>query len=242
MEDRIRRPDLDRSGPIRDPLSAAAPPPGAEAGGPVDGGQAASPTVDEVVARAVRVGYQVIEENIRQGCIAAQRVRSNDYRMSDIPDDASKTIARLAQLTLQLSTTWFDVIAATMRDPALQSAFACKPEDVARARPERRADGAPASAVVAVGFSVRGSRSVEVMPVSLQSLDSPALPTIGGLYSPDPNLPAIRKAVFRVAADGSGPVVEIHVPDDHPPGVYHGVIIDRDSQRPLGTLTVRVLP
>jgi hypothetical protein len=242
-DDRNRRPVPERLGPNRDPFSAAGPPPSAGGGGPAGGGQAAHPTVDEVVAQAVRAGYQVIEDNIKQGCVAAQRIRRNDYQVSDIPDDATRATKRLLQLTRELSTTWFDLIAAAMRDPALQNAFACKPEDAERNGREGHTGGTPPPPAVLVGCSVRPSkRQVVVMPLTLQSLGGPAVPTIGGLHSPDPALPPIRNAVFRRAADGSGPLVEIHVPADHPPGIYHGVVVDGDSQRPLGTLTVTVLP
>jgi len=205
----------------------------------MDGDQATSPTVDEVVAQAVRMGYHVIEENIQQGRLAAERVRNNDYRASDMSDDAANAAKRLVRLARELSTTWFDLIAAAMRDPGLQSALARPTEAATQARHARERMQATAVPVASI---VRSSRQVEVMPLTLQAPDGPAVPTITGLYSTDPRLPPITTVVFRIASDKRGPLVEIYVLDDQPPGTYNGVVVDSDSQRPLGTLTVRVLP
>ena len=93
-EERMRRSDPARDASIRSSWAGRA-----NAGSNHPAPDAA---VDEVVAHAVRVGYQVIGENIRQGRVAADRLRAGDYSMRELPDELGQLSRRLLQLTRDL--------------------------------------------------------------------------------------------------------------------------------------------
>jgi hypothetical protein len=61
-----------------------------------------------------------------------------------------------------------------------------------------------------------------------------------GLRAVDPGKPPLTEVAF-IAAQGHGPpTLRILVPDDQPPGIYSGVIVDRESGETRGTLTVGI--
>lgn len=144
-------------------------------------GGGASP-VEQVMADTVRTGYEVIEENIRHGRQAAERLRLGTYRSEDLPDDMAMVVNRLLRLGMDLSTTWFQLIAAVLRDPRLATAFeSTGGGSTAAARP-------PARSTVRrpprIHYRVRCSRpyDIEFIP---HELSGPTLPVVAGLYAPD---------------------------------------------------------
>ena len=49
--------------------------------------RAPDPKVSDAVAHAVKMGYDVITENIRQGREAAERFRQGEYSVREVPGD-----------------------------------------------------------------------------------------------------------------------------------------------------------
>jgi hypothetical protein len=45
---------------------------------------------------------------------------------------------------------------------------------------------------------------------------------------------------FRSEIGSEVPILSVKVSNDQPPGQYTGVIVDADSNEPVGTLTIRV--
>lgn len=233
--DRITRPPPARETPFRNSWTGT---------GPMGGNQPpADAAVDEVVAHAVRIGYQVIGENIRQGRRAADRFSAGDYGVRDVPNDLTQLSTRLLQLTRDLSATAFDLFGAVLRDPTLRSAL--QRNDAPRA-PSGFADW-PAPGVPPEGRRVpltcdfRGARHAVAAPAALRYADQPTTLSVAGLWSPNQSLPPLRKISFSAAADGYGVVATIVIPDDQPAGTYSGVVCDGITHLPLGTLTVQVL-
>ena len=214
--------------------AAAQPLAGRPAEGPFGGG--ASP-VEQVMADTVRTGYEVIEENIRHGRQAAERLRLGTYRSEDLPDDMAMVVNRLLRLGMDLSTTWFQLIAAVLRDPRLATAFeSTGGGSTAAARP-------PARSTVRrpprIHYRVRCSRpyDIEFIP---HELSGPTLPVVAGLYAPDRGASPIHVRFEREINGGLAIVTD--VPDDQPPATYSGAVIDRDTHEPIGTLRLKIDP
>ena len=197
---------------------------------------AADAPVDEVVAHAVRVGYQVIGENIRQGKTAANRIATGDYAVRDVPGELTQISLQLLQLTREMSTTAFDLIGAVLRDPTLQNAI--RGANPAPQAPARAATGN----TVPLTYNIRGNRNVVAEQGTLQHPEQATSLTVAGLLSPNPALAPLNNVTFTASPDGYGITANIVVPDDHPPGTYSGVICDGKTHKPLGTLTVQVMP
>ena len=63
---------------------------------------------------------------------------------------------------------------------------------------------------------------------------------VHALRAVDPQKARLSDVGFRPAADGQPPTLWITVPQGQPAGVYSGVIVDEQSSRPVGTLSVRI--
>lgn len=253
-DDRVRRPEPGRDGPWRAPFRPASP----AAGVPLP----ANETVSETVAHAVRLGYDVIGENIRQGRVAASRFRHGDYNVRDVPYDLTRLSIRLLNLTREMSTTTFDLLDRLLNDPNTlgagprpgpanpapppfypatpaatpSSSVASGPDGVARA-PVR-----PGGPTLTCQFT--GSRHATLKQGLLSRPEQPTRPeslTVTPLASIDPTVKAIAGVTFAASAHGADVVAHIAIPDDQPAGTYSGVVYAPDTHAPLGVLAIAVL-
>jgi hypothetical protein len=237
---RRRRPEPMRAGPTRSAAAGKKPlrkpaPSGAAEPPPVDAASTES-DVQRIVADAVRLGYDVIGQNLQQGRAAADRFSAGAYGVDHARDDVSALGGRLVQLARDLGTVWFDLLGAVLRDPTLQEAL--KPKPV----PEKPPPGndAPARSPVTVGCQVKGNARASAAPFFLSQPEQPSLLSAAGLYSPDRSLPPITNLTFLASDDGSSIIAVINVPADQPAGTYSGVVCDEATHAPLGTLSVQV--
>jgi len=74
------------------------------------------PTVSEEVSGAVKRGYDIITENIRQGREAAERFRDGEYSLRETPDEMARLTARMMLLAREMSTATFDVVDRVVRE------------------------------------------------------------------------------------------------------------------------------
>ena len=123
---RIRRPQPQRAGPRRARGPASEPPPTPDPG--------ADPRISEAVSEAVKMGYDVITENIRQGRAAAERFRQGAYNIREAPGDLETAGLRVLQLARELSTTTFDICERLLKE---LGSMAGAPDRTAEAPPFR---------------------------------------------------------------------------------------------------------
>jgi hypothetical protein len=249
---RIKRDPPDRGGPLRTQDAPASPPPPA---GPA--GAAAGPTpssdakVSEAVARVVRMGYDVIGQNIEEGRLAAERFRTGQYSIRDVPSDLGALSLRLLGLTRELSATTFDILERLLRDPALVGALQARKDASAAAQPTpgpQTPAGATAAGAVAAETALdvpltcnfRGAPKAVVKAATLTRPKTPTLLSVAGLACLDKSVAPITDVTFSPAADGYGVIAQVGLKDDQPAGVYSGVVCGADSQLPLGLLTIEV--
>jgi hypothetical protein len=240
-DERRRRPEPTRTGPIRSGPAGKKPSPKSAPSGPAEAPPADAASseseVQRIVADAVRLGYDVIGQNLEQGRAAADRFSAGSYGMHHAKDDVGALSGRFAQLARDLGTVWFDLLAAVLRDPTLQEALKPKPVPVPDPKP---GDDAPARSPVRVGCQVRGNDKASAAPLVLSQPDRPSRLSVAGLYSPDRSLPPITNLAFLASDDGGSIIAVITVPGDQPAGTYSGVVCDEGTHAPLGTLSVQV--
>lgn len=242
--ERVRRDQPGRGGPMRHNR------PGLGAGE----GSHPNPeaTVDEVVASAVRVGYQVIAENIQQGRIAADRYSVGSYHARDIPDDLTQLSMRLLQTTRDLSTTGFDLLGAILRDPTLRNAVqrqSLPPQSTRRGRMPTGAmdgvgmpvQGTPGTMSVPLTYNIRSSKQALGVPCVLRQPEQPAMLFVDGLWAWDQSAQPLRDVSFSASPDGYGVVATINVPPNQLAGTYSGIVYAGDTNHPIGTITVQVI-
>ena len=242
----LSRPEPERRGPRRAGTGAGQA--SADAAADAPPGSAHDPTVSESVAHAVKVGYEVISENIRQGREAAARFRQGEYNVRDVPGDLEVVALRLIQLARELSTTTFDVCERLLREAGANR----PPEDrTAEVPPFRAATTAakkptaqPADAA-AMKVTIRFVGSATAIGRSV-GLERPRHPTAATDISVTPLSPRaaggkpIGAVTFESDVSVEGIVAVVTIPKGQAPGVYSGLVHAKGDDVPLGVLTIEI--
>lgn len=184
-----------------------------------------APGGDDPITRGVRMGYRLVEEQIRRGQQIAQDAgaRFGDSRSGDVRDLAERALRFYGDLYTDAALFWLDAaltlvapVDPSPTQPVAPSSGSAVPLDVASSRPVR----------------VTLSLNPGAQPANLQVL---AMRTSDGVKPP------LMDVSFQSQPGGGLPVLRIRVPGEQPAGVYHGVVCD--AQNPgtvLGTLTVDI--
>ena len=240
---RVRRPAAAGRAPNRAGPKGAAP----KAKAPPE------PKVSEAVAHAVKMGYDVIAENIRQGREAAERFRQGEYRLRDAPGDLEVASLRLLQLARELSTTTFDVCERLLKELGAQR----PPQDRTDSVPRFR-EAAPAATPAPVKTASPSPPAQATMQVTVRfegapkaiahtdSLTRPRLPTAASGVSAAPLAPssargaAIAGVRFEMDASVEGIVAVVTVPKGQAHGFYSSLVHAEGDPIPLGVLTIEL--
>ena len=210
--------------------------------------------VSDAVAHAVKVGYDVIAENIRQGREAAERLRQGEYRLRDAPGDLEVASQRLLRLARELSTTTFDVCERLLKElgdqrgPPDRTAQVPKFRDTvpfATLKPSQSPSATPPSpALLKVTVRFEGA------PKAISHTDAltrPRLPTAASGVTAAPLAPSggrgapITDVRFELDASVDGIVAIVSPPKGHATGVYSGIVHAKGDPLPLGVLTIELL-
>jgi len=249
----VRTPPIRKATPAPAATVRAAPTPADPTGNP----SPADGTVSDAVAQMVRLGYDVLAQNIQEARTAASQFRVGEYNIREAPGDLNQLATRMLRLTRELSSTTFDLMDRVLNDPALLGAIAAHPTQPAPAT-GYQADGpatapptpkmaaspiasAAASNAVALTCRFTGAKSAVMTVATLTQPDTPTTLKITGLESLETSSPAIEGVTFSPADNGSGVVADITIKDDQPAGLYSGIVFSAVTHLPLGTLTIQVL-
>jgi hypothetical protein len=192
---------------------------------------------DDIATRAVRRGYEVIEEQINEGRRIAEKVRgySDDVRKAN--DDTTRLIERSLRFYTDVGSLWFELVESLLRNQALNP-DARRPGNGTNANGHHAPNGG--------GVSGAGSTEVDIEVVSscptTVSLDlrsaTGALLTVPALRAVDDTKPPLTEIGFHGREGRS--VLRIRIPKGQPADTYSGVIVDAGTHQPKGTLCVSV--
>jgi hypothetical protein len=206
--------------------------------------------ISEAVAAAVKEGYDVIAENIREGRLAAKRFRDGNYNIRDVPGDIEEMSLRVLGLARELAETSFDVCerlvklvgktapGADERSPPNVPPF--RPT-VAKATPAPVAGARDDTLKVTLRFP-EGAKAVS----HTQTLARPKRPTAPQQISAAPLIrrgsenDRISTVTFEVDMAVEGLIAVVSIPDAQAPGVYSGLVYAGQEPLPLGVLTVEI--
>ena len=243
-DERSKRPKLERTQPIRSwsGLFGGAPPAGTRDGA----GPASGASLNDVVARSVDLGYRVVEEYIRQGQKAAARLSGGSYGAEAAATDVQDAAARMAQQASDFTTMWAEFMGVAawggmgrggafgggpvVTDPAPEPARERRSDPPAETAPDRGS----------MRLEILSRRATEVQ-LDLRTQATGTL-VVQGLRAVDPEKPKLADVVLRPATRDDPATVRVRVPDDQPSGVYRGLIVEEETSRLVGSLTVRILP
>jgi hypothetical protein len=242
-KERIRRPEPSRTQPFRN-LSTLL---GASSRRTSDANGAEETTSDrrtgslgEAVSRSVELGYRVVDEYIQQGQRAAQRMNDRSLGPETITRDVQDLTARMAQYASDFLGVWYEVLELATTGSAVRRTGRAEDdvERVASPLPPRPRRDAPAERT-RVRIEVTSARPAEVSLDLVPDAPRRTL-VVHALRAVDPDKPRLADVRLEPGAADEPLTLRIRVPADQPPGVYNGLIIDEQTSRPAGTVSVRL--
>jgi hypothetical protein len=240
---RAKRPKIDRTEPDRN-FTAAFRKSKVQEPAP----ETAAPDLEEPVTsvrdasyEAINSGYRIIDEYMRQGQRIAEDFWLPATDATSQPPEHVRMMERflrsagdMGSAWLEMMTQWTRPAGADMSPRGTAGPFTAGRTN-GHATAEETHNGAPHPA--AWSIAVESSRPVRVSVETHGRLeDIEASP----LVSTDRSLPPITTPCVEVEAETGRALLRVAVADDQPPGTYHGVLLDRRTQRPGGTITLRV--
>ena len=250
-QQRLHRDDPERTNPIRhwsklyrqdDSWGAQASP---ASSSPT---QAASPnkTTDDAVSQGVKLGYQVIEEHIRQGQRIAQQFNTRSYNLSNVGNDVRELAERLVRDSTNLLSLWFNLMTSLAGNVDLSRQSARPPSNPS---PTANNGVSPQKTSPTEDATERGTAvSIEILsscPTQVTFNLSPQAERLflatPGLYTINADKPPLTDIIFIPTLENNPASLRIRIPDQQPPDLYSGVLVDRNTGLPQGTLSVRVL-
>jgi hypothetical protein len=194
---------------------------------------------NDIATRAVRRGYEVIEEQINEGRRIAEKVRgySDDVRKGT--DDTTRLIERSLRFYTDVGSLWFELVESLLRNQALNP-------DARRSGHGNGTNGSSPHAANGNGASGAASTEFDIEVISscpttvsfdLRSASGAAL-AVPALRAADETKPPMTDIGFH-AREGRT-VLRIKVPKGQPADTYSGVVVDAATHQPRGTLCVSV--
>ena len=212
-------------------------------------GQSSEPTpqeqpLNDVVSHGVKLGYRVVEDHIRHGQRIAQEVNNRSYSPGAFGNDIRETIERLARYYTDLGSLWGELVNSLVSNPDvinnLQQLWQRATTPAAtNGTSAHNPEGPEAHVMTAVTIDVIASQPTQVT-LDLYPQSERLLLTTHGLRSVDPDKPPLTNISFVPGSDHSPVCLRVHIPNDQPPDTYTGIIVEQATNRPRGTLSVRV--
>jgi hypothetical protein len=234
VSERIKRPPIERTEPLRGWQGVFGPPTDQAAGdadgqGGVRGGHA----VEHAVAKSVEIGYQVIDHYLRQGQEVARTVREGRASTASLVRDTTDLSTRMIQYASDFVGTWMELLEIVVANPAAAftapqprpPAASCSPADVT----------AP-PATTPVVLAVQTTRPVEAI-LDCDDVNATTELRVSALRAADPRCPRIDAVVVTRA--GGRVVVSVTVADQ-PSGEYEGVLTDSLRNLPVGRVRITI--
>jgi hypothetical protein len=244
QENRKKRPPVQRTDPRRVWPAEDAPPrhdstSEAEAEGSPSGSEPSG--ARDASYKAINDAYRLIDEYVRQGQKMAENLWLPTDRPSGADESGFKAPLRFMRAMGDMTMAWVDVMQRWTNDAVAPSGAAVGPFTAGRAPPEQpRAEpsnGAPRSPALRVSVKARGVVEVSVHlgeGTKLGDLSPGELRPFSGDAAP------IKGVALEAGSPGEGPLLRIVVPDDQLPGTYNGLLVDRSTQRPRGTVSLSI--
>jgi hypothetical protein len=263
---RQRRDDPDRETPDRRAGEHIRRNAGSQNGGKHrDSGPRISKTVEQAISGMVQQSSSFIEEQIRAGQLAAERLRDGIANSKQLNADINTLVENLVATTKDVGATWLDLISIIIRAIGTQqpngggssggstphappgpgstvtrSSMSGGATTTSSITPADGTVSGVAPRIVVKGANVK-SVVLDLRPPSLQFVPFVQQLTAGDRKRSLSAKPARSlNAKFSMSSDTSGLVLMVDIPSDQPPGIYTGAVVDSRTNAAGGTLSVTV--
>jgi len=252
VRERLRRPDPERTEPVRNAAAYLRDPGSAEGVQSKLKQPSSHDTADGAVGHGVKLGYKVIEEQIRQGQRLAQRLGKANKVNGTGSGEIGVLIERTLHLYKDMGALYFDALETVARSPALKTAVSSvwngktktpAPPPI-QTETETETEIKPDSDTgMGTGFAIEiaSTRRTQVT-LDLRSSPRGFTPQVHALHATDPKIAPLIGVRYRMEPGVPTPALQVVIQDSQPPGTYTGVVVDSATNEPYGTLCVRLLP
>lgn len=238
-EERAKRPSLDRVTPIRSWNGLVRPP---ETPGPGRTAEEADSKdrVDDVIVRSVELGYRVIDEYVKRGQAAAQRMQHGAYGANDMARDAQGIAGQLVRSATDLAGAWAEFFALANGNGNGNGHAAPNGTSAPNGDASGAAEGPPGPAPSnappwRVRLRVRAARPVETA-LDLAPVPSDHPVVVHALRAADGG--GARLDEVSVEADAGVATIVVSIPAPQAAGTYTANVFDDATNLPVGTITV----
>jgi len=199
----------------------------------------------DVMSRSVELGYRVVDEYIRQAQRSAERLRSRSFSAESLQSDMQDASMRVAQYATEFTSLWMDLlrVAVGAGAPRGSAPRTATPFFGEGAEPEvspvrREEPPAPSRPRVRIALQVVSARRTEATLDLRPDAFGPLL--VHALRSADPQRPRITDVAYVPQTESGPATIRVRVPDHLQAGTYSGLLLEPESSRPAGTLSIRV--
>jgi hypothetical protein len=191
---------------------------------------------DDAVAHGVRLGYEVVEEQIREGQRLAQRLRqAADLKGVTESEGLGPLVGRALNVYKDLGALCVDAIEALARSPALRLGLSRVLQS--KTEIEQGPGSAPDEVcAVEVSSSYRTQVTLKLVRASRTSLLR-----VHALHAPDPAIPPLTNVRFSMEPATGVAILHVDIPHRQAPATYTGVVVDHTSNKPCGTVCIRLI-
>ncbi|MGI9508831.1 MAG: hypothetical protein ACR2QJ_05730 [Geminicoccaceae bacterium] len=248
---RLKRPPLDRTAPIRNLGKAfhqnGETPRSKQPDQPID--HVAGPGLEDAVSEGVRLGYSVIEDQIRQAQGLASKLNPGGYglfgREQAGGGEIKPLLDRLLRTYGDLTNVWLEVLNATLGNTDILNTMLGKEQaepngssPKARADSPRPAEGST-NGISAVSFNIIGKGPIETDIRFFGGGEATSF-VVQDLRSREQAAPPLDDITLIQASNEAPARIVVKVPNEQPPGLYQGLILDQLTDAPIGSLGVKI--
>lgn len=213
-----------------------------------------SESVEQAIANMVQTGSNVIEEQIRAGQAAAERLRLGIANSRQLNSDVNLLVENLLATTKDVGTTWLELISIIVRAIGAQSPNGGSSPDIpAHGSGTITKKGTSGNAVTVSTFTpgdadivgvpprivVKGARATRVS-LNLHPSKAEFAPLALELFAKDRRHSLSSVKFSRSSDDPPHSVLTVTVPNNQPAGIYAGAVVDSTTNEAGGTLSVTV--
>lgn len=249
QQTRLKRPKLERTEPIRNLNKAF----NQNGGGAKSEAQQRAPSDDDglgiqdAVAEGVRIGYSVIEDQIRQAQNLAKTFSPGATNLGVGGDEIKPLLSRMLRTYGDLTSVWLEVLNAAVGNVELVDVLLGKSKSDQTEPAKNQADPNPSTKSETKNASTISLSIIANCPVETKLDLFAASSEVGGFVVQDlrcreAGRPPLSDVFMQQAGVGGPGRLTIKIPDEQPSGLYQGLILDQRTDAPIGALSVTVRP